>query len=143
MLPKKTAARIVYAAFVAISAWFIVSSTVQIMNAVFGFGAANPKAGRLDPSCASALRSLADAVDRGMRAGAASTDPRAAEEAYAAAKNPEWAQRDELLKSCNADAHAKQASAALLRLDRVALSTLRRHSAELGPVRREVDSFIR
>ncbi|MDB4936192.1 MAG: hypothetical protein JWP87_3164 [Labilithrix sp.] len=138
----------VYAAFVVVAAAFVISSTVQIARSVLAEpapGAPTPASVAVAPACASGVRTLAVAVDRGVAAAAAATDRDEAEKRYRAARSPEWddAKRRELVQPCGTDPHGDDAVAAVTRLDRAAEGAIRRQTDELGPVRRAVDSFIR
>jgi hypothetical protein len=140
----KRVTRVVYGAFVALAAAFIVSSVWQIAAQLFGFGAASrPEAPRASAACATGLRELAAAVDRGSAAaqGAGSADE--AEQRYKDAVAKTWSEKDQLLRPCQDDPAGPEAMAALARLDRAAEGAARRQAGELGPVRREVESFIR
>lgn len=148
--PKRITS-VVYAAFVAVAAAFVISSTVQIARSVLAEpspGAANAAAVTVAPACAEGVRTLAAAVDRGVAAAATATDRQDGDRRYRAARGPEWdeARRAELLRPCSespASAHGTDAVAAVTRLDRAAVGAIRRQTDELGPVRRAVDSFIR
>ncbi len=100
---------------------------------------------RQSASCASGIRSLAVAVDRGILAAAAATDRTDAEHRYRTALSPEWdeAKQRDLVFPCTSDSHGLDAVAAVTRFDRAAEGAIRRQTDELGPVRRAVDSFIR
>lgn len=137
----KTVTRLVYAAFLALASAFIVSSTAQVAWALFATpAAAGPPTGE---ACAVAVRDLAQAVDRALVAGTGAREPAEAERRYAEARRPEWDRREDALRACAGDPAGLDAVAALARLDRAAAEAVRRQSAELAPVRREVDSFIR
>ena len=95
------------------------------------------------PACATGLRELTAAVDRGLAAAAAAPHADDAERRYAEAKAPEWNRRTEIERTCTEDAVGTDAMAAVTRLDRAAQGLVRKGATELAPVRREVDSFIR
>ena len=138
----------VYAAFVVVAGAFVVSSTVQIAQAVLAEpapGAAAPATIAIAPACAEGVRTLAVAVDRGVAAAASATDRADAQRRYRTARSPEWddAKQRELVQPCASDPHGDDAVAAVTRLDRAAEGAIRRQTDELGPVRRAVDSFIR
>lgn len=140
-MANKRVTRAVYAAFLALAAAFIASSVVQIASAVFRSTSGGPR--RASTGCAEAITRLTAAVERARSAASvpAGGDPA---QRYAEAKQPEWgADRDGLTRHCDADPVGPDALAALARLDRAAEASVHRQTAELAPVRREVDSFIR
>lgn len=146
---KKTGplASVVYGVFVVLAGAFIVSSTVQIALAVFEEPAADATSAPqgLSPACASGLKELTAAVDRGVAAASNGRDSATATKRYREARSPEWddARQKELVRPCEGDPRGAQAVAAVSRLDRAAEGAISRQNAELGPVRRTVDSFIR
>jgi len=137
--------RAVYAAFITLAAAFVLSSTVQIARAVFTEPAAPAAADAVSDACAVGLRALAAAVDRGVVAASSAHDRADAENRYRAARSPEWdpPRRDDLVRACAADRAGADALAAITRLDQAAEGAVGRHVAQLGPVRRAVDSYIR
>lgn len=145
--PKRITSAI-YAVFTVLAAAFVISSTYQIGVGVFAPSGSAGASAPLAPACASGVRTLAVAVDRGVAAAAGATDTAEAERRYRAARGPDWdeAKQRELLEPCFAtpgDGHGADAVAAVSRLDRAAEGAIRHQTDELGPVRRAVDSFIR
>jgi hypothetical protein len=137
----KRVTRALYAVFVAGSAAFIVSSVWQIASAVFlPETTGNPRVGQ---ACAAAIAELEHGVDRGVAAAVSNTNPDEAERLYQSSRGDAWQKKDDLLRPCETEPVGPEAVAALARFDRAAASSLRRHVTELGPVRREVESFIR
>lgn len=145
--PKRITS-VVYAVFSVVAGAFVISSTVQIAQAVLAEpspGAAAPAAVSIAPACAEGVRTLAVAVDRAVVAAAGATDRLDGERRYQAARSPEWdeGKRRDLAAPCAGDPRGTDAVAAVSRLDRAAAGSIRRQTDELGPVRRAVDSFIR
>lgn len=146
--PNKGVSRVVYAVFVTVAGAFIISSTVQITRAVFWAGAGDDTGttrSSITPACAEGIRQLSSAVDRAFAAAALGRDAADATRRYRAARSPEWddARRAELLSPCEGDTQGREAAAAVTRFDRTAEGAAGREGAELGSVRRAVDSFIR
>lgn len=132
--------RAVYAAFITLTAVFVVVSVYDVANALFG----NASRPRVSAACGEGLRALADAVDRSAATAAGAASAEDARRRYAEGKNPEWSSRkDEITRTCEADPHGPPALAAVARLDRAAEAWIQRKGSELSPVRHEVDSFIR
>jgi len=143
-------ARAVYAPFVLLASAFVVSSTVQIAQSVFAEGDLDARAGApaLSTACASAVRELTAAVDRGIADASSARDHAEAARKYRAARGPapDAPERRELVRPCQNERQGEDALAAVSRLDRAAegaVTAAASKIAELGPVRRAVDSFIR
>jgi len=62
---------------------------------------------------------------------------------YRDARAASWSNRNTVAAACAGDPGGPEAMAAVARLDRQAEGIVRRQTAELRAVRREVDSFIR
>lgn len=146
---KKVISRVVYGLYVGVAGAFIVSSTVQITLAVFKTEPADKGDARsaVTPACAAGVKELAGAVDRAFAAAVVGRDPIDATRRYREARSPEWddPRRSELLAPCS-DATGGAAAAAVARFDQAAegaASAGGARAAELGTVRRTVDSFIR
>jgi hypothetical protein len=138
--------RVVYGAFVALAAAFILSSVWQISSQVFGFaGASPPAARRVGAACAGALHKDVLAIDLALvdAEPVSMVGPEEAAGAYQHAKLRGWVDDTRLAESCAGEAAGPDAIAALFRYERAAEGAVRRSSTELGPVRREVESFIR
>lgn len=137
----------VSAAYVALAAAFVISSTVQIARSVFDDAPAGG-GGPVPAACAAGVRELEIAIDRALTAASSERDPAEAAKRYREARRPEWdeARQRELVRPCEGDARGTEAVAAVTRLDRAAegaAGARAREMAELEPVRRTVDSFIR
>lgn len=134
--------RIVYGAFVAVTAIFVSGLIYEVAVQVFAGEA--PKVEALAADCADGVKSLEAAVNRGIAAGlgAADVDVDDAVARYRGARDQEWQKLDAIAAKCSAQPRGTEAMAALARLDRQAEGVVRRQTAELRAVRREVDSFI-
>ncbi len=143
MAADKRVTRVVYGAFVALAAAFILSSVWQIASQLFGFGAASRPVQHVGPQCAAAIQQDVLAIDLALAEPTTALGGDDAVNAYQQHKKREWQDQEKLTQCCAGDPAATQAIAAVMRLDRAAESAVRRRAGELGPVRREVDSFIR
>ncbi len=144
MAADKRVTRVVYGAFVALAAAFIVSSVWQIASQLFGFGPAmRPDAPRVGAPCAAAIQQDLLAIDLALSEPTMVLGGDEAVKVYERAKQRGWQDHDKLTQCCAGDPAAAEAIAAVIRLDKAAESAVRRRAGELGPVRREVDSFIR
>ena len=144
---RKLISRVVYGLYVGVAGAFIISSTVQITLAVFKTEPAGDARAAVTPACAAGVKELAGAVDRAFAAAVSGRDPADATRRYREARSPEWddPRRAELLAPCS-DATGGEAAAAVARFDLAvegAASAGGARAAELGTVRRTVDSFIR
>lgn len=135
--------RAVYGAFVALTAVFVGGLIYEVAVQVFAGEA--PKVEALAAECADGVKSLEGAVNRGIAAGlgAADLDVDDAVARYRTARDEEWRKLDAVAAKCAGEPRGTEAMAALARLDRQAEGVVRRQTAELRAVRREVDSFIR
>jgi hypothetical protein len=135
--------RVVYGAFVALTAIFVGGLIYEVAVQVFAGEA--PKVEALAAECAQGVKALEAAVNRGIAAGlgAPDVDVEDAVARYRGARDEEWNRLDAVTASCAAQPRGTEAMAALARLDRQAEGVVRRQTAELRAVRREVDSFIR
>lgn len=135
--------RVVYGAFVAITAIFVFGLIYEVATQVFAGDA--PKAERLAADCAHGVKALEAAVNRGIAAGLGAADVEVddAVARYRGARDEEWKKLDAVAAKCAGQPRGTEAMAALARLDRQAEGVVRRQTAELRAVRREVDSFIR
>lgn len=148
---EKRVAGVVYAAFVVLATAFVVSSTYQLARAVFaddGAPAPGLAGAPLPEACTSAIRELEEAVDRGLAAAATARTRESAERLYQEGRGPAWEapRRQELERACGDAGQGAEALAAVARLDRAAegaSTAAAAKIAELAPVRRAVDSFIR
>ena len=134
--------RIVSAAFLLFAAAFIVISTIDIAHGVYGrpAPAAGPPPTR---GCLLHIQALAMALDRAMSAAGASRDESAALRAFDAATKPDWDSLPYTEQLCSSTPRGVDAFAALLRLRAAEESFLRRRVAEVAPLRRDVDAYLR
>lgn len=135
--------RIVTAAFLILAAWFIVTSTVNIARGVYGEHVVSGEGPPPPAACVSGIKALVGALDRAMSVAAASSDESAALQAFATAAKPEWDSSAETENACSATPQGKDAFVALVRLRAADESFLRRRVAEVAPLRRDVDAYLR
>lgn len=142
-IASRKVSRAVYGAFVTVTAVFVGGLIYEVAVQVFAGEA--PKVEALAAECAQGVRALEGAVNRGIAAGLGSegVDVDDAVARYRGARDEEWKKLDTVSAACAAQPRGKDAMAALARLDRQAEGVVRRQTAELRAVRREVDSFIR
>lgn len=135
--------RVVYGAFVAVTAGFVGSLIFEVATQVFA--GETPKVEALAAECAQGVKAMEGAVNRGIAAGLGGDDADVddAVARYRGARDEEWKRHDAVAAKCAAQPRGTEAMAALARLDRQAEGVVRRQTAELRAVRREVDSFIR
>jgi hypothetical protein len=134
--------RVVYGVFVTVTAVFVGGLILEVALQVFA--GEKPKVEALAAECAQGVKALESAVNRGIASGLGTdADVDAAVARYRGTRDEEWKRLDTVAASCAAQPRGKEAMAALARLDRQAEGIVRRQTAELQAVRREVDSFIR
>ena len=139
---NRKVSRVVYGAFVGITTVFVGGLIFEVAMQVFA--GETPKVEALAADCAQGVKTLEGAVNRGIAAGLGTDgDADDAVARYRGARDEEWKRLDAVAASCAAQPRGKEAMAALARLDRQAEGIVRRQTAELRVVRREVDSFIR
>lgn len=141
-----------YASFLAVVALFVVASFAQIVQAVFGVGAA-PLARAAPPAagsraaagaCGQGVARLSTALDRGFSAATVRDSEAAALRAFDEGVRPEWNEDAAagVEKDCRDDARGRDAFAALLRLKLAEEEFLRRQVVELAPLRRDVEAYL-
>jgi hypothetical protein len=135
--------RAVYGLFVAFAAAFVLSSVWQISSQLFGFGSASrPETRHVGATCAASIESSVVAIDTARLKPSGAMGPDEAYERYRKAKAASAIDDEKLQQGCAGDPSGPEALAALARYDRAAEASVRRRAVELGPVRREVMSFI-
>lgn len=141
--PNQRVTRVVYGVFVVFTAVFVGGLIYEVAVQVFAGDA--PKTEALAADCARGVRALEGAVNRGIAAGLGGDDVEVdvAVSRYRGTRDEEWKKMDAVASACAGEPRGKEALAALARLDRQAEGVVRRQTAELRAVRREVDSFIR
>ena len=135
--------RIVSAAFLLFAATFIVVSTIEIARGVYGEPVASGEGPPPSAACVAGIKVLVAALDRAMAAGASAHDESAALREFAGTAKPEWDGISETENACSATPQGKDAFAALVRLRAADESFLRRRVAEVAPLRRDVDAYLR
>lgn len=132
------------AIFVGIVSVFIVITTWQVARGVFGKGGTSAKAGIAPPpACIAGISRLGGALDRAVAAASQSSDEHAVNAAFANAVKPEWDDSDKVQADCAATPEGQDAFAALLRLRRAEETSLERHVAEVSPMKRDVEAYLR
>jgi len=141
--PNQRVTRVVYGVFVIFTAVFVGGLILEVALQVFAGEA--PKTEALAADCARGVKELEAAVNRGIAAGLGDqeVDVDVAVSRYRGTRDETWSKLDAVATTCAAQPRGKDAMAALARLDRQAEGVVRRQTAELRAVRREVDSFIR
>jgi hypothetical protein len=133
--------------FVTLAAGFIFMTTLQIVFAVFGVGAA-PLATAGEPgvivsgSCEAELRTMTAAVERAILASATAPDEDRAAAGYDAALAPEWNEGRGVEARCAATERGVDAYATVLRFRAVGKELARRHARELGPLRKDLAVYL-
>ncbi len=132
-----------------VSVAFIVSSTAQITQAVFGMGITPLPSGAPEGSpeqiCASGIRALAQALDRA--GGRLSSVASAADDAQTMAAlrpglSPEWDRADDVRNACDRARGGASAWAALQRFRVAEEQSGRLDKGELSAVRRDVAAHL-
>lgn len=141
--PHQRVSRVVYGFYVIFTAVFVGGLIYEVAVQVFAGDA--PKTQALAADCARGVRTLEGAVNRGIAAGLGGEDGDVdiAVSRYRGTRDEEWKRMDAVASACASEPRGKEALAALARLDRQAEGVVRRQTAELRAVRRELDSFIR
>jgi hypothetical protein len=135
---------IVSALFVGVVSVFIVITTVQLGRGVFGQNASKANGGiTLPAACIAGISRLAPALDRALAVASPIADENASLAAFAGATLPEWNDSQIIEQSCNATPEGQEAFAAVLRLRRAEEGFLHRQFAELSPMRRDVEAYLR
>jgi hypothetical protein len=129
----------VLAGFVALAASFVVLTTVEITEGVFG---STPPAPLADGACSQQLRGLAMAVERGIAASARLPSGEGAAAQYREALLPEWAEEGAIEARCASEPTGSDAFATVLRLRRGGEELARRQAGELGPIRRTLGAYL-
>ncbi len=139
--------RIMTLAFITFATVFVLSTTYQVMGALFSIGArARPESGAralVRGDCTSSLRALSGAVDRAVGAAARDLDESVAAADFRAALEPEWGEGEERAqRECAGVPGGDDAYAAVLRLRRAGEGLTRRQVVELGTLRRDVSAYL-
>ena len=145
---RRRGKRLTTAVYGAFAIAFVVLSTYQIAVGVFGVGAA-PLEGAHEAArspgareCIDGVRALAAALDRAMAQASVSPDDASAGAAFRAALAPEWDRERAIERRCADDPRTTDAFAALRRLRLAEEASVRRQGADLGPLRRELATYL-
>lgn len=132
------------AAFLTIAVAFVISSTWQIARGVLGLSTpAVANAPPPAPECVAGITRLEKALDRGLEGAAASAEVPDALRRFEAGAEPEWSDRAAVENACNGSLQGKDAFTALVRLRNADETFLRRQVAEVEPIRRDVEAYLR
>jgi hypothetical protein len=135
---------IVSALFVGVVSIFIVITTAQVGRGVFGKNESKASPGNApSAACIAGISRLTPALDRALGIASPIADENASLAAFAAATLPEWNESPKIEADCNATPAGQEAFAAVLRLRRAQESFLQRQVAELSPMRRDVEAYLR
>jgi hypothetical protein len=133
--------------FVTLAAGFIVWTSLQIILAVFGVGAAPlaveaPAGPEVPGTCEADLRAMTAAVERAIVASSSATDEGGAAAAYRAALTPEWDADRDVQARCAATPRGEDALATVLRFRGAGEELARRRVRELGPLRKDLAVYL-
>jgi|SRR5580658_2028889 hypothetical protein len=139
---RRLGRRYVTAAFGVLAGVFMVSTTQQLLFAVFGVDA-GPVA-RTGPrgNCGNHLRAMTSAIDRAISVSARAEDEARATLQYRATLAPEWNDMAAIESFCAEEERGVDALAAVVRLRVAGEQLARRHARELAPLRRDVASYL-
>ena len=145
---RRLASRIVYASFLVLVVAFILSSALQIVSAVFGWGsermATTAAATPTTRACGDGVARLSSALERAFAAAMREDDDATALRVFEEARRPEWtdATAADVERSCAAAPHGTDAFAALMRLNLTEEAFVRRQVVEVAPLRRDVAAYL-
>jgi hypothetical protein len=132
--------------FATLATLFILSTTLQIVFAVFGVGAApmaaEGEAAAVSGGCEAELRTMTAAIERAILASASAPGETRAADAYRAALAPEWNDEEGVAARCAATPRGTDAFATVLRFRAVGGELARRHARELGPLRADLSVYL-
>ena len=134
---RRRGKRYALAVFVVLAAAFILSSTWQIMAAVFGISDARAAESSNDAPCVAAIHDLEKALDRARVQAAAAHDEDEAARTFNAALAPSIGADLDARCARNEDFHA-----AALRLRSTSEAAVRRLAREVGRVQSDVDRVL-
>lgn len=129
----------VLAGFVALAAIFVVLTTAEITEGVFGSTAPPTLAGG---ACSEELQGLAIAVERAISASARLPSGDGAAPQYREALLPEWAKEGAIEAQCASEPAGSDAFATVVRLRLGGEELARRQAGELGPIRRTLAAYL-
>jgi len=133
----RRARRIAAIVFLAVVVAFVGISTSQIVMQAF---APEVKRGPWT-TCADGLAALSGALDRGMTAAEAETDPEKGVGAFRVAVAPDWQYAEGVRESCGRP-DERRGLDALERLRYAEEQSVRREAASLAPIRKQADQAI-
>lgn len=132
---------IVSGIFVLFVTVFILSTTWQLGRGVFSGKA---KSAHPPPAaCVAGISRLASALDRALAAAASISDEGTALATFSSGALPEWNDREKVAAECSVAPEGQDAFSALLRLRHAQEGFLQRQVAEVSPMRRDVEAYLR
>ncbi len=138
----KRARNAVIAALVVISSAFVVSTTWQIIAAVFDLDPKPVVSLTAGDDCSHRVRALESALDRGAAAATRAKDEASANAAFEAELLPEWSLAADAEAVCKQDENGTAAYAALLQLKKGLQGRARHDVAEIGALRKALHERI-
>ncbi len=141
-MTKKRLRQLSAIAMACVAVPFIVVSTWQIIEVVFGNAPPAKAATPEEAVCTDKLRTLAAALERASDRASHELDDARAEKAFAAAISPEWDDQASAERACDATPRGRDAWAALLRLRRGLESRSKKDARDVGPLRRDFETRL-
>ncbi len=143
---RRLGRKYVLVGFVALASIFVVLTTVEITEGVFGYTAlvragAAPRS-LVEGACSDDLRGLSAAVERAILASSRVSAEGGAVAPYQDALRPEWIHEDAIEARCATDPAGADAFATVLRLRLVGEDLARRQAGELDPIRRTLAAYL-
>ncbi len=121
---------------------FVIVSTWQIIDVVFGGAPPARKATADEVACADKLRTLASALERASDRASHEPDDAHAESAFEEAVSPEWDDQGSAEHACATTPRGRDAWAALLRLRRGLEGRSKKDARDVGPLRRDFETRL-
>jgi hypothetical protein len=140
---ERRGATVAVGIFVVLSGLFVVSSAWQLCRGVFFVYDPAPSATRAEPldpngTCAHELRTLADAIERGISASRLAPAATAAAAAFEGALRPEWDREEVVAENCGLEVGGLDAYGAVARLRRAGESFARHRASDLAKPHEDV-----
>jgi hypothetical protein len=143
---RRLGRKYILAGFVTLASVFVVLTTLEITEGVFG-SAAHGIASAAPPSeaegaCPDDLRGLSAAVERAMTAASRLRDGEEATSRYREALLPEWTKEAAIETQCAGAPGGADAFATVVRLRIAGEALARRQAGELGPIRQTLAAYL-
>lgn len=139
--------RIALAIYGTFASTFVLISTWQLANGVFGITispivAATAATAPAPKGCADDIRAMRGALDRAFGVAVTAPDDGAALVSYRRALSPEWDGESAAADRCGGEPRGADAFAALRRLRVAQEASLRRQVVEMAPLRRDLAAYL-